>query len=371
MGDGSYLNIDLVNEFSYNTGTFRRLDDQNLVLTFDDNDEEEVELLVHLKSLIGSTATFQTVRYTDDDGDGENEQGEQRLVTTFTMTINDETVPTISQEQLMGKWSISAVVESEFSDGMLRNEDINDNIPNNKMTLGFREDNELLFIDLVSGPQIRLGEFEMLDASNLLIHLGGDGEDDGDGDDDEDEMEYEIFQLTSFTDGQAIMSSFERAEEDEDFDLFSFELTMTKNDGTEPSITAGELIGTWEVMEVENLSEDGGGDGGGDEGPQVGMQIGFDDQLGGLVSFDGQTIFDFDYEMIDLSNILLTFEEESDGGNEEETFNLFHVNSSTGDRMELMIYIIRGPNDDDGGDNDDGDANMELEFRIIVEKQDG
>ena len=275
----------------------------------------------------------------------------------------------------MGKWSINAVVESQFSDGMLRNEDIRDNIPHNKMILGFREEIELLFIDLVSGPQIRLGDYKMLDASNLLIRLGGSEEGDGDGDD--NEMEYEIFQLTSFTDGQAIMSSFERADGDEDFDMYSFEITMTKNDGTKPSVSGEETIGTWEIIEVEDLSEDdgGGNDGGADEGPQVGMQIGFDDQLGGMISLDGQMIFDFEYELLDLSNILMIFEEESDGGNVEENYNLFHVGARPGGNLELYIYLIRGPNDDhdggDGGDNEDGgeDANLELEFRVILQKR--
>jgi len=374
VGDGTYLTIDLVNEYDYSVGEFRRLDDHNMVLTFED-DEDEVEMLVHLTAIQGNTATFQTVRYSDDDGDGENDMGESRIVTSFTMTINDETVPTITEAELMGKWSVSAVTEAQFSGGQLLNENINDDIASNKMTLGFREENELLLIDLVLGPQIRLGDYEMLDASNILINLGDEDEgDDGDGGDDEEE-DYEIFQLTSNSNGQIILQSFDRVHEDDqqDYDVESFEITLTKNDGSEPTVGDDELLGTWMVTEVEGLGENANG-GGDDEGPQVGMLISFDAELAGDVSFEGQTVFVFDYEFLDLSNLLLTFQEEDGAGNAEESFNLFHVNARPGENLELLIYSVRTHDeggDGDGGDGgeDEGDSNMELQFSIVLQKQ--
>lgn len=208
----------------------------------------------------------------------------------------------------------------------------------------------------------------MLDASNILINLGD--EDEGDGGD--EEVDYELFQLTANSNGQIILQSFDPVDEDDDeeYDLGSFEITLSKNDGSEPTVGEDEIIGTWMITEVEDLEEDTG-DGEDGEGAQVGMLINFDAELAGMVSFEGQSVFELEYEFLDLSNLLLTFEEEGEGGTAEENYNLFHVNARPGEHLELMIYSIRGEEDHDGGEGgeDDGDANMELQFRIVLQKQ--
>ena len=361
--DGFYTTIDLVNEFDWSVGGFRQLDNQNLILTIVDDDGEAEDQLAHLKSIQGNTAVFQTVQYTDEDGDDES-----RIVTEFTMTINDATVPTISDAALQGKWSASAVVESAFVGSQLVNEEINDNIPHNKMTLDFREEEELLFIDMVSGPQIRLGEYVRLDASNFLVVIDSEDEDD---DDEEDEPEYEIFQVTENEgDNRISLTTFEPGDDGNDFDLATFELRLTKNTGDEPSIDANEIIANWEVTTVERLRDQAT-----DDGPVVGMQIEFDASSEGLVSLNGQPAFEFIYEFLDISNLLLTFEgeeeEDDDDGDEEVDFNLFHINSRPGNGLEIIIYSIRGPNDDSDDEEDDEDSNMQIEFRIVLEELDG
>lgn len=357
--DGSAINIDHLNEFDYQTGQFRALDDHNLIVDFD-SDDNEPGSLVHIQSVQWPYWVFENVDFE------EGEDGaEYRVVTTFTIAQNSENVATISSSALMGKWSTDLVSEIGYQEGKEVYNDTHEEIPHNKMTMEFKDDGSFQFIDLLDEVGIRRGTYEFLDGSNLLLTM--EEEDEGDGESEEEEILFLLRQ--NVNDGRIVLFNGERAGEDHegdgtphgDADLETIELVFDKNDGNEPGISDADLYGQWELIEVETMGETSGND----EGPQVGMVIQFNENGTGSVLFDQQVVNTLEFDFLDRSNLMLFFDDNSGGSGNEPDPNIFHINGRPGGNLELLIYSPRDDHDDPTGQSSQPSG---PEFGIVIKK---
>ncbi len=399
--DMSFVMIDLVNEFDYGLGTYRNLDDHNFIIEFDDDDGDDEEILLHLKINSDNGLSFMFVEE-DEINSGE----EVIIVTELDLVENDGSEPLVTAEQLEGKWSAGMFAERALLDGQVVAEHVEDQIPHNKLTLEFFDDNGALLIDLVDEIGFDRGEYMLLDGSNILLDIRGDE------DDNEEEDNFELFHVMS-VDGDAMtLKSFSRSDHDGDsgdgdggiandghgdgdggfdYDTREFELLMNKNSGSEPGIMSEELIGMWQVTDVEDLSQQGQAG----EGPQIGMVLNFAENGTGVVTFEEQEVATFSHEYLDMSNLLMIFDDnegDGDGGTandgheeEEDNYNIFHIVSVSGNTVELILYE---PDREDHGDGDgsgdgtggtandghgEGDEGEEESggptYRIVIQKQ--
>ncbi len=375
--DGSFVMVDLVLEYDYGIGTYRNLDDHNLILEFEDDGGNSDGSLLHLTARNGTGLSFIIVDE-DENGAGEREQ----FVSKFDIIPNDDSEPTIAAEALEGKWSASSVTERAFLDDDLVGEEVNDMITHNRLTLEFFDDGGLQFINLVDEVGFSRGEYMLLDGSNILLNTGNDA---GEGDD-----EFELFHVVAVSGDDLTVKSYEVGDHEggsgggeandgheQEYDKREFELTISKNSGDEPSINDDELLGSWTVTEVENLGDDGN-----DEGPVVDMVLEFVNDGTGEVTFGGQVVTTFDYEFIDDNNLKLIFADgdDGDGGGgeanddhegESDNYNIFHIISNSGGLLELILFEPardEGDGQGDGGQGGEGDSGGAT-YRIVMQKQ--
>ncbi len=384
--DGSALTFDYINEYDFSEGTFRMLDNHNLVVDFDQSDDDPGSL-IHLDNVQWPYWIFESVEWDEESGS----DNEAIVVTTFSLIENDEQVPTISEQGLLGKWSASSIAQRTFHNGQLVDESVNDRIPHNKMTVEFFEGDDLQFIDLVEDFGFSNGAYRLLDGSNLLMSIDESGEE-----------EYDLFQVVAVNGDEIILRSFEVPEDhggqgggeannghENEYDVRHSEITLNKNTGDEPSITGDELLGNWEVTEVENLAAAVGDENSDGDGPQVGMVLNFASGGSGMVTVKGQEVARFDFELIDGSNLALIFEDDNSdqGGNandnheDDSRYTVFHVNARPAGALELILYEPSRSDDHDddnsgGGAANDGhgEGNHDQDeggatHRIVMEKQ--
>ena len=354
--DGSFIMVDLVLELRYGIGTYERLDDHNILLSFDDDDQNE-QTLFHLTSFTeGVGASFLIAE--DDD------QDDERILTEFDLVPNDGSEPTVTDADLEGKWSAASIAERAFLNGQTVDEEVIGSIPHNKLTLEFFDDRGVQLIDLVQEVGFRRGEYMLLDPSNILLKIG-------------DDEEFELFHVISASAGAITVKSFEGRDDHDDgnggdgtgeanndhdteYDRREFELSLNKNSGDEPSTSEDDLIGQWEVTEVENLGDQGSG--GNDEGPQVGMILTFVNNGTGEVTFNGNVVVTFEYELIDENNVQMIFSDS--GGQGEGDLNIVHVMSVPTGALEVVFYVPAEVNADGSTGDEGGPA-----FRVVMEKQ--
>jgi hypothetical protein len=368
--DGSFIMIDLIFEYDFGLGTFENLDDHNYLIAFDDEDGQD-RTLAHVSSRTSETVTLMMVDYNDS----------RRVVTELTIRVNDGSEPTISESDINGKWSASSVIERVFVDDNLDSEDVLIDIPHNKLTLDFDvSSDKAQLIDLVQEIGYVQGDFFLLDGSNLVIDFGGEEGQEG------DEENFELFHVISSDDHQLSLINFENGRQDGEggsggeanngdgemeFDRREFEVSLNKNTGEEPGIAKEELIAEWTLLEVENLdpnSEDG-------EGPMVGMVITFNDDGSGVVNLDGAEVTSFEFDMIDMSNIVLAFDEGGEGGvmnngDDEENqneYSLFHIIEAGSETLELIIYEPSRGNGGEGEGEGEEKGGRAVQ-RIVMER---
>ena len=70
-------------------------------------------------------------------------------------------------------------------------------------------------------------------------------------------------------------------------------------------------------------------------------------------------------EWLDMSTMLIRFENEDEGGPEDRSHNLFHVNARSEGEVELTIYSPVREDEGPQGSGHSGGA----EFRLIIKKQ--
>ena len=349
--DGSFIMIDLINEFDFEMGTYENLDDHNYVLSFDDEGLDD-ETLAHVLTRTDDFVTLMLAEYNDND--------DRRVVTELVIGENDGSEPTISESDLDGKWSASNVTERAFLEGQLIDEHVLSDIPHNQLTLEFYVDSEeIQLIDLVQEIEHVLGEFTLLDGSNLLLGLG----------DEDEEENLELFHILSADNGELTLISYDirdndgvggEANTDHDeleYDLREFELSLNKNTGDEPGIDEDELLGEWVLTEVESFDLNSPSD----DGPQVGMVLAFINDGSGEISSGGDIVTTFDFELIDMSNVLVEFDDE------EEGFTIFHLIEYSSDVLEIILFEPAREGDGEGQDEPEGGAT----HRLVIERQGG
>ena len=112
------------------------------------------------------------------------------------------------------------------------------------------------------------------------------------------------------------------------------------------SITESNLIGQWELTEVENVKNPGQTD----DGPQVGMIIDFQNAGVGSITFVGDVVTTLTYEFLDDSNIKVVFDDDDDDDNGSSgNFSIFHVDANQSNSTLEMIIADANRDDDDGG----------------------
>lgn len=354
--NGDLIMIDLIVNYIFDRGTFENLDDHNFLMSFDEEGLDD-QVLVHVLNRTDEFVTLMVADYQEED--------QKRIVTEIVIGENNGLEPLITEAELDGKWSATEIIQQAFDEGVLVDEQSQDNISHNRLTLEFfMGDGEVQFIDLVDDIGYSRGEFFLLDGSNIVMSLGG-GED--------GEEDYELFHLMSKEGDNISLKSFQQGGEanngqegDDEFDLREFEVMLNKNSGDEHSIGEDELIGEWEITELEDLSNTIGND---DEGPQVGMILTFVDNGTGEVTLQGDLVTTFEYEMLDDNNIKLLLPEENDGGgeaNEDNSYTIFHINDNQSDTTLEFILFESSRNDEEGGD---GGENSGPTNRIVIKKQ--
>ena len=270
----------------------------------------------------------------------------------FTL-LEGEDCAAFTTESLTKKWSIRAF-EQHFYDGeTLHDQHSAEDIKENLYTIEFKADGRALIIDLFDQYNYEQGVYRMLDNHNLVVDFDFEDDDPGSLIHLENvQWPYWIFERVSFATEPA------QSEVLRSVSTFS----MTENSGDEPAFGQDELPGQWQITAVEALQEPGPGED--NEGPVVGMVLQFDTNGTGQVSMQGEKVIGLAYEMLDMSTLLLRFENEEDEDQEDSSHNLFHVNARSGGEVALTIY---SPMREEGpqGDSHSGGA----EFRLTIKKQ--
>ena len=303
----------------------------------------------------GEVVSFKLLSVTDQGFElrAETSEGGTVSINTQRFTLLEgEDCTSFTPESLTTKWSIGAFSHALYEGETLLDERAVEDIKANQYSLEFKADGEVLLIDLVNQFNYEQGVFRMLDNHNLIIDFDFDDDDPGslvhlEG----VQWPYWIFERVGFetdgTTGQEIR--------------IVTQYQMTANSGDEPAFNQEELPGQWQITEVEVLhSQATGGD---NEGPVPGMLFQFDTSGTGQVSMQGQVVSRLEYEMLDLSNLLVSFDEgehDSSAG-EANGFSIFHVSAHEGDQVELIIYEpSRGEHEDEMGG---------AMFRVVTKKQ--
>ncbi|GEM_PF-5358729 len=345
-----YLNvIDLVTEYDWSFEPFRLLDEYNLVRTVTDDNGETSDHIMHIYGFDAGTLDIGTSQYEVDDN------GVQVLLEVrVSARKNDTGIPSITESDLMGKWSARNVTEMLFRNDVLDDREELDNIPNNKITLEFLPENGLQLIDLVDEVGVRTGEFMILDESNILLDTSGDDNSDGTsstgGHPAEQNQNFDLFHLIS-NDGQGnvVFKRFEFDNSGSDDFRGELEVRLTKNDGTEAGLEFTDLVGNWQVESVTTLTRNI------ENSPEVGMRLNYRNDSTGTVTLGGNELYTFDFNFLDKSNIDHTFFEsgQSDGDD-----NLFHLEAASSNQLVVTIFVET--------QSTDGTADPEMEARWTI-----
>ena len=353
QSDGSLQRFDYVNEYRFDQGAFRLLDNHNMVIDFNGNDEDP-GTLVHINRVQWPYWIMETVTF--------NPENDQRVVTRFSMSLNSDEVPVISNEDILGKWSASHLQEQFFNEGNLEDQVVFDQVPHNQLTLQFNADATYSFIDLVRSVVVMQGSYELLDGSNVVLYLSDHHHGN---DDDKHCPDQLLFHLDRNESGQRIrLTNYQYAanngndSNESGYELDSFALSLTKNTGDEPGIGHEQLMGPWQISGVTDLRGPGHDP---DEGPQEGMVLNFSENGSGDVLFEQQVITGLNYNMLDRSNLMITFQDDN-SDEEEQAFNVFHIEGRDASLMELVIFSPSRT------DEDQQEAQGGAEFRVVLEK---
>jgi hypothetical protein len=299
-------------------------------------DDEAIDVQLKIKSLTATDATL----YEEDTEEIDGQPA--TFENTITFKKNGDNIPNLSTEMIEGKWSVnSQVIEGlvdENDDGKFdeNNEvmftmDMSE-IPFNRLTREFMSNGRILEIDTYLESNYNThSEWNMLDGSNIVIT--------------EDEMSF-LVHITSVN-GDLINAMFIRYDEENDGQgnlipiKYIGELTMSLNNGDEPSFSDADLAANWELMEVKDYKN-------GVLNPEsdapVGAILSFVNDGSGTMSL-GQESIVLEWDMVDKSNFTLAGQ--FDGPNEEVQTMLFNILSF--DETTGIMDLAMGHHEMDNG----------------------
>lgn len=284
----------------------------------------------------------------------DHEGGAVRVNTQRFTLLEGEDCASFTSESITQKWSISAFSHAIYDGENLLEERSGEDLKENLYTIEFKSDGTALTIDLINDFNFEQGAFRMIDNHNLVLDF--DFEDDDPG---------SLVHLKNVQWPYWIFESVEYGIDERSGEEVRMVRTfnLVANSGNEPAFGSEELPGQWQITEVEVLRQQEPGEE--NEGPVVGMMLNFGTDGTGQVSMQGTEVTGLAYEMLDMSNLLVSFEDEENGNEEENNFSVFHVNAKSDGAIELIIFAPRREMESQHSGEHGGGP----EFRILMEKQ--